>query len=82
MYTLGPNKRDDIPQYQELSNYFTERKRVGLVQIAKENTNYYLVPNNKDLFLGHLKNFLSDADIDNIPATTLFILVQVPEKKK
>ena len=74
-------KHQDIPHYQELSTYFKDRKRVGLVQVPGH-TNFYLVPNEKELFLNHLDNFLSDEDIANIPETTLFILVQVPEKKK
>ena len=75
IWTLRPNERKDIAQYQELATYFADRERVGLVQATT--FHYYLVPTEK--FLPLVKNIISSEEkAAELPSAVQFLLLQVP----
>ncbi|CAD7945536.1 unnamed protein product [Amoebophrya sp. A120] len=85
VYNIRPKERGDIPNFNELVTYFSDRKRVGLVQAAKNSC--YLVPGKKEGFLDELP-FLNEVSRGD-EVKDGFILIMIPalsaadkEKKK
>ncbi|CAD7962839.1 unnamed protein product [Amoebophrya sp. A25] len=78
IFSVRAKDRADIPAFNDLVTYFSERNRVGLVQGTK--SHFYLVPAKNDKFLDKLP-FLDDASRAEA-SESAFLLIQLPAKPK